>query len=198
MKNTNREKLWKISFFSLLTFMIIGFILVFIFFIRLFPPIEENQLLPPLDEREGTNVIFTISTNKEKLNQFIQQKLHKNQASNYDVQLTNSHLLFNSSLSIMGRNVSLEMALIPEVAPNGDLVLHADTFHIGFFELPVEKVLQLIHYSVTLPEWVELYPNERLAHLQMSEVAKQLEGFQFSFVEFDLPANNIELTMSIQ
>ncbi|WP_179295541.1 YpmS family protein [Bacillus sp. FJAT-45350] len=183
---------WKLAFFSLVAFLFIVILLSLSLLTRIFPAIEDKPFHVEHGSLEEGH--FTITTTRENLNRVIASKVNE---SPYSVQLTESSVLFQSNISVLGRSIPIEMRLLPEVVEGGNIVLKVDSLSVAVFQLPSDQILQLIDNHGTLPEWVQIYPVEQLVYVDMGEVGKA-QGLAFQFIEFDLQTDQFELEMSIR
>ncbi|UOE95490.1 YpmS family protein [Alkalihalobacillus sp. LMS39] len=187
---------WKFAFFTLLGMVILLFIIAIIAFNRLFPSIEETEW--SISQNEG-NAVFTIQTTRDDLNQFLATMIEQMPEENvpYEVTIEEQHIQFNSSLSLLGNNVPMEVYLQPEVHDNGDLILQVNSFSLGIFQIPSQQILQLAKNYVELPEWVHIHPSDNRVHLNVNEMDNPY-GAVIAFTKFDLLQDEIELEVRIK
>lgn len=188
---------WKIAFFSLLTLILIAFLIFMIFFLRYFPEVSQDHYLQ--QQPSAKEATFSIQSDKMRLNSFIASQIAANPTEiPYMVELTNEHVQFRSSFTILGRNVPVTINFQPIVAEDGDLLLEVETFSVGILYLPVDRVLQLIYEWIELPEWVEMYPSDHLVEVKVTELTVEgNESMRFRFITFDLKEDHIELDMIV-
>ncbi len=189
---------WKVAFFSLLTCLLVGFIIVAVLFQRYLPEVEENHFTQ--QESYANEATFFIQTNKSRLNSLISSQITTNQTEiPYIVELTEEHVQLRSSFPVLGQEVPITINFQPVVASNGDLLLEVETFFVGLLRLPIDRVLQLIYEWMDLPEWVEIYPTERLVEVKMTELRiDDHKSISFRFITFDLENDRIELEMTVE
>ncbi|MCM3762625.1 YpmS family protein [Alkalihalobacillus oceani] len=186
---------WKVAFFTLLGILVCLGVACLIIILRLFPAADENYFVPK--ERGAEEASFLIQTDRSRLNTYLAKYLQEQESEvSYLIELTDEEVHFRSSLPVMGQNVAVEMDFFPVVAENGDLLLEVRSVAVGLLQLPVERVLQLIDAWVERPEWVNIYPGERLVEVGITELeVGENEVFSFRMVTFDLPNDRIELEM---
>ncbi|MCM3712635.1 YpmS family protein [Alkalihalobacillus oceani] len=186
---------WKIAFFTLLGLLICLGLACMIMIVRFFPDAEEDYFVPK--ERGAEEASFVIQTDRSRLNTYLEKYLQEQESEmSYLIELTDEVVQFRSSLPIMGQNVPIEMNFFPAVAENGDLLLEVRSVAVGLLQLPVERVLQLVDAWVERPDWVNIYPGERLVEVGITELeVGENEVFSFRMVTFDLPNDRIELEM---
>ncbi|MET3505866.1 YpmS family protein [Halalkalibacter oceani] len=186
---------WKIAFFTLLGLLICLGLACMIMIVRFFPDAEEDYFVPK--ERGAEEASFVIQTDRSRLNTYLAKYLQEQESEmSYLIELTDEVVQFRSSLPIMGQNVPIEMNFFPAVAENGDLLLEVRSVAVGLLQLPVERVLQLVDAWVERPDWVNIYPGERLVEVGITELeVGENEVFSFRMVTFDLPNDRIELEM---
>ncbi|MDE5414971.1 YpmS family protein [Alkalihalobacterium chitinilyticum] len=188
---------WKISFFILAGINIIFLLTVFIIILTLFPAVDKKEYLTIPDGTPEAN--FTIHTTRDEINQLIQLKLleQPNHLVTYDVYLSEEQIEFKTMIPILSRDIGVQVDMVPEVAPNGDLLLNISTISMGDFQIPRHLVLQMLMDYISFPSYVNIYPNDQLVHLNMSEITEE-ENISFSFSKFDLLNNEIELLLKVQ
>jgi uncharacterized protein YpmS len=168
-ENPKNRSLFKWAFFTLAAINVILLILAFVFVMRLVGPIEDNHFVEtaPID-REAT---FTIETTKSKLNGLIANQIEEQDAGvPYVVELGDEFIQFRSEFNLLGQRVPLQMDFKPEVSKNGDVLLLAESVSVGILQLPQDRAMQLIRDYAELPEWVEIHPTDRLAHIKVTEI----------------------------
>ncbi|MBU8905451.1 YpmS family protein [Desertibacillus haloalkaliphilus] len=187
------SKWWKYACLTLLSLIVMFVVGVFIIFNQLFPEVEQTSPIHFIDQ--DSEVAFTVSTNREQINQWIKSELASNEQETLDfyVEITENQILFETYLTILWRTTKAEVTFVPEVAPNGDLLLQQQSVQVGNLPLPGEQVLQMIDRHVELPKLVTVYPDQRLVRLAVSEL--EFGGFTFGVRQFDLENNIIEFMM---
>ncbi|MEB1807989.1 MAG: YpmS family protein [Bacillaceae bacterium] len=188
---------WKVSFFILAGINIIFLLTVFIIILTLFPAVDKKEYLTIPDGTPEAN--FTIQTTRDEINQLIQLKLleQPNHLVTYDVYLSEEQIEFKTMIPILSRDIGVQVDMVPEVAPNGDLLLNISTISMGYFQIPQHLVLQMLMDYISFPPYVNIYPNDQLVHLNMSEITEE-ENISFYFSKFDLLHNEIELLLKVQ
>ncbi|WP_209122787.1 YpmS family protein [Alkalihalobacillus sp. BA299] len=188
---------WKVSFLVLASFNVILFFSVGILFLMLLSSIDQDEGQMIDETKPEAN--FTIKTTRDELNQLIALKLKEQpkQVVTYHVFLTNEQIELRTAIPILSRNIEVQVNMIPEVAPNGDLLLHISTLSMGQLQLPQQIVLQMLTDFLSFPPYVNLNPTEQTVHIVMSEIT-EVENIFFYFEKFDLPNNEIELLMKIE
>ncbi|MFA9459107.1 YpmS family protein [Halalkalibacter sp. AB-rgal2] len=190
---TIQEKKWKTAFFILLSIKGILFILFVILILRLFPTAEgelfESQ---PIHTDES---LFTIETDKQRFNQFIGQLLAETESEvPYVIEFGESNLQLRTRFDVMGQEIPLVVYFNPEVEPNGDLLLMVDSFELGLFSLPVDRMLMLLNGTLELEHWIIIYPTEELVDLKVSELPlDENERMSLRFKTLDMEKDHIIL-----
>lgn len=188
---------WKISFLVLASINIIFLLTVLIIILTLFPAVDKKEYLTIPDVTPEAN--FTIHTTRDELNQLISLKLleQPNYLVTYDVYLSEEQIEFKTMIPIMSREIGIQVDMVPEVAPNGDLLLNISTISMGHFQIPRHLVMQTLMDYISFPPYVKIFPNKQLVHLNMSEITEE-ENISFYFNKFDLSHNEIELLLKVQ
>ncbi|OLO36436.1 hypothetical protein BTR23_15325 [Alkalihalophilus pseudofirmus] len=187
---------WKVSFFVLASINGIIIITALISLFTLFQPRDNEESLLIDDFKPEAH--FTIKTTRDELNQLLALKLNENpnQVVNYGVVLTDEQIEFETTIPVLSTNMGVQVTMVPEVAPNGDLLLHISTISMGQFQLPQHIVLQLLNDYLSFPPYVNVYSAEQIVHVIMSEIIED-ENLSFYFERFDLLNNEIELRMKV-
>ncbi|MFV8826909.1 DUF2140 family protein [Alkalihalobacterium sp. APHAB7] len=188
---------WKVSFLVLASINIILLLTVLIIILTLFPAVDKKEYLRIPDVTPEAN--FTIHTTRDELNQLISLKLleQPNHLVTYDVYLSEEQIEFKTMIPIMSREIGIQVDMVPEVAPNGDLLLNISTISMGHFQIPRHLVMQTLMDYISFPPYIKIFPNEQLVHLNMSEITEE-ENISFYFNKFDLSHNEIELLLKVQ
>ncbi|MCL7747002.1 YpmS family protein [Halalkalibacter alkaliphilus] len=189
------EQVWKVAFLSLLGFVMVTAIVVFMLFQRYFPEVEEQHFLPK--QPTGEEATFHIQTDKTRLNSLIASKIAEHPADiRYIVELMDDHVQFRSAFRMLGQEVPVTINFYPSVTPNGDLLLEVRNFSVGILNLPVDQVMQLLTNWLELADWIVTYPSEKLVEVKITEIQiDENESIVFRFLTFDLTRDNIELEM---
>lgn len=195
MERAKNKFPFKLAFLTLLAINIIVLIIAFVFVMRFTGPIDEDHLSQsaPVDSEAA----FTIETSKSKLNGLIAREIEKQDAGvPYVVELGDELIEFRSEFSILGQRVPLEMHFEPQVRENGDVLLLADHISVGILQLPQDRAMQLIKEYVDLPEWVDIYPADRLAHIKVTEIDVDPK-IDFRAKAINLPEDEITFEMIV-
>ncbi|WP_100371921.1 YpmS family protein [Bacillus sp. FJAT-45037] len=167
-----QKKRWfpfKGAFLVLLGVNIVAIIAVVVMVSRLTVPIDQEyfESSAPVD-REAA---FTIETSKSKLNGLIAKEIEKeDQGVPYVVEIGDELIEFRSAFELFGQQIPVQMSFDPEVTDNGDIVLHAEQIFVSVFEMPADRAMQIIKDFTDMPEWVEIYPADQLAHIKVTEI----------------------------
>ncbi|WAA11065.1 YpmS family protein [Fervidibacillus albus] len=173
---------WKVAFFLLLA---VNLFIVGTLFVLLFIPKDDTPY--SLQDEEGAGEpVFDLHTTKAELNGFINDYLKKklgDSAVEYTVLLTDQVELIGE-LPVFDQKVQMKLTFVPEALANGDILLTQKSISIGRLNLPVTYVMNVMKKSYQFPEWVEMYPNERVIYIHLTEIGME---------DIRLMANTIDL-----
>lgn len=161
MKNT-----WKIAFFALAGVLVIGVIVIASLLFSGGKEFNKDTQAKPLPTGEK---LFTIHTGKEQAAFLMNKEIEDQKNLDLKVRMRDD-IKLNGQVDVFGRKIVYQMSLDPEVLPNGDLALHEKNVRVGNLNLPGEQVLSLVSNSVTLPKWVNIYPEDRIIHMQLTKM----------------------------
>lgn len=163
---------WKIAFFAVIAFVLAGSAFIFA---RI---TEERELIqneiPPLVEREGQPVL-NIRSNKEQINSLIDfylDEFQKDSEITYDFILQNEALL-TGEFKILGFPVTFYLYFDPFVMDDGNIQLRAKSLSIGTLGVPIKEVMKMIQRNASLPEWIEIEPDEERVFIRLDQFRMQ-------------------------
>lgn len=163
---------WKIAFFAVISFILAGSAFIFA---RI---TEERELIqneiPPLVEREGQPVL-NIRSNKEQINSLIDfylDEYQKDSEITYDFILQNEALL-TGEFKILGFPVTFYLYFDPFVMDDGNIQLRAKSLSIGTLGVPIKEVMKMIQRNASLPEWIEIEPDEERVFIRLDQFRMQ-------------------------
>lgn len=189
------NKKWKLLFFLLLgvNLFIIGLLLFFVF-----TPAKEDVLPRKTKESKEELVPFAVGSNKSDLTRVINYYIEEetdDSAIDYEVLLTDDVEL-NGVIEVFTQEIELKMTFETEALENGNLLLKQKTMSIGSLPLPVEYVLKFVKDQYALPDWVEIYPEEKNIYVALMDMETK-NGIQVGVNRFDLKNDNISFTLLI-
>ncbi|RSL30607.1 DUF2140 family protein [Salibacterium salarium] len=185
-------KIWKWLFLSLLTINL-GVILWLVLVFRV-PP--TDPISPSNNQSEEADVEFSIESDKENLNQLIEQyidQLPQNQNVSYSVDLNNTVEL-TGSVQAFSQQIPATVKFVPEVQENGDLILKQDSIRLGLLELPNSQVLKYIKNNYEMPEWIEVNPSRENIYVAITDISTN-NNIRVRAEQFDL--ENDEISFSV-
>ncbi|WP_185819842.1 YpmS family protein [Salibacterium salarium] len=185
-------KLWKWLFLSLLTINL-GIILWLVLVFRV-PP--ADPISPPNNQSEESDVEFSIESDKDNLNQLIEQyinQLPQNQIVSYSVDLNNTVEL-TGSVQAFNQHIPATVKFVPEVQENGDLILKQDSIRLGLLQLPNSQVLKYIKNNYEMPEWIEVNPSRENIYVAITDIS-MTNNIQVRAQQFDLQNDNISFSV---
>ncbi|MBU9720725.1 MULTISPECIES: YpmS family protein [Bacillaceae] len=147
-------------------------------------PSSENQSI-------GGGAEFMVTTTKDQINKLITNELEK-EGEQFQVYIDN-YVHFEMDLNIFGFQVPLQMQFEPNVMSKGNVKLIKHSFTIGNFNLPSEKIFQVIATAADLPDWVIVYPEESAIYLDLFDGIS--EDFHILMEQFDLEEDVVKLTI---
>ncbi|MDQ0297753.1 uncharacterized protein YpmS [Salibacterium salarium] len=185
-------KIWKWLFLSLLTINL-GVILWLVLVFRV-PP--TDPISPSNNQSEEADVEFSIESDKENLNQLIEQyinQLPQNQNVSYSVDLNNTVEL-TGAVQAFSQQIPATVKFVPEVQENGDLILKQDSIRLGLLELPNSQVLKYIKNNYEMPEWIEVNPSRENIYVAITDISTN-NNIRVRAEQFDL--ENDEISFSV-
>jgi uncharacterized protein YpmS len=185
-------KRWKIAFYTVLAVFLV-FILVLIgLFYYFFPPAGESQLTIDHGQKFGEQM-FTASTTKEQVERLINEQLQSyDQQTNLKLVVAlEDNIALNGTIKIFESDIAFEMKFKPVAQKNGDLVLIEDSFRLGRVPLPEDKVLEFIKKGTSLPDWVQVLPDQEKIYVALTEIELE-DQFYLKAKEINLKENIIE------
>ncbi|SFQ04330.1 YpmS family protein [Salibacterium halotolerans] len=192
MNRTNRRKaVWKWLFLSLFTINL-GVVL-WLFLVLNAPP--SDPVSRSNSDVEEKDVAFTIQSDKENLNQLIEEyinRLPQNENVSYSVDLNNVVEL-SGSVKAFNQQIPATVTLIPEVQTNGDLILKQDSIKLGRLQLPNRQVLQYIKQNYEMPEWIRVHPSRENIYVAVTQISHS--SIQVRAEQFDLQNNEISFSV---
>ncbi|MCM2676675.1 YpmS family protein [Alkalicoccobacillus plakortidis] len=186
---------WKFAFFLLAAVVFILIIVLFIMVRTFFPEAEESHYTPNLPANEEG--LLTISSTREQMNQLIAEASSQlEEETPYTVELLSDFVEFRSTFSILGQSVPISVEFEPEVANSGDLLLTAESFSFGIFNIPSDQAMQLLKNNTELPDWIVIHPSESMIEVQVTN-AQFDDRYSFRVQAFDLANDEIEVEMFV-
>ncbi|MBM0064116.1 YpmS family protein [Alkalicoccobacillus gibsonii] len=186
---------WKVAFVVLAVIVVIAVITLFISLRSILPEAEEV----PYTESERTNEqgLVEIRSTKAQLNELILEATSEFQEETpYTVELLSDTVKFQSTFRLLGQSIPVTINFDPEVAANGDLLLHADSLSFGFLTIPSEQAMQLMKSHTELPDWIVVHPSDSLIEVQLTN-AHFDDLYSFRVIDFDLARDEIQVEMFI-
>ena len=179
---------WKVSFLILLA---INIVVISIVFLLVFLPKDHRFKFNDNESDERQRIGFSIESNKDDLNQLIRYYLEKESKRplNYEVALTD-RVELRGEMKVFEREIPLTMSFIPDVQPNGDVLLTQDSMSIGRLQVPVSMVLKYVADNYSLPEWVYINPSESTIYVALNDL-HLMSDTKVKFVDLDLENDNI-------
>jgi uncharacterized protein YpmS len=180
-------KKWKWLFFSLLGVNIV--VLLYLVF-NIFQPMKNSFMSNHFKEHEY--VELSIHTNKEHLNQLVNQYIKKELGKKklqYEI-IFDDDVRLVGKIPVFDREVGVVMSFSPKVQPNGDLLLKQKSISLGNVQLPVSFVLNLINEHYSIPRWVTIQPKEETIYVNLQQM-KLKNGWKLKVKNFNLEKNQI-------
>jgi uncharacterized protein YpmS len=180
-------KKWKWLFFSLLGVNIV--VLLYLVF-NIFQPMKDSFMSNHFKEHEY--VELSIHTNKEHLNQLVNQYIKKELGKKklqYEI-IFDDDVRLVGKIPVFDREVGVVMSFSPKVQPNGDLLLKQKSISLGNVQLPVSFVLNLINEHYSIPRWVTIQPKEETIYVNLQQM-KLKNGWKLKVKNFNLEKNQI-------
>lgn len=178
---------WKIAFFALLFFILLIVAIPFYFFFSNSQSFDESQLN---NELRGTDKLFSIHMDKREL-EYLMNKEIRSKKDNLDlyVQLNND-IQITGKIHVFDRAIPFQLFFVPKSLENGDLTLKEKGMSVSGLSLPGEQILGLLAETPGIPDWVTIYPKNRLIHLATTKIDLQ-KKYKIKVNQFNLPENRL-------
>lgn len=184
------KKPWKIAFFTLLMINVATIGSLFFFLMQ-----PSERPIPKPQTAEGAT--FLVHATKEDINSFIthyiQQKTKKETLS-YRVWV-DDRVYIASEIEMFGRKIPITMSFLPNVV-NGDVELRDPNLSLGELHIPARYALNYLQKHASLPDEVVIDPNDNRIYVAVTHMRLK-NGYRLSVQSFDLPHDNIMLTLTI-
>lgn len=170
--------------------------IIFAILLLVFWPVSKTNL--PKGKYFVPDAEFTISSNKNNLNQLINSYLATlpgNEDLSYYVTLEED-VQIHGTLEAFNTKVPLNMQLKPIVQKNGDIVLDLDSISIGRLFLPNNKVLKYLKDKYPLPEWVVVDPDTEKIYVAVTNIEPR-SNFKVSVKEFDVKNDHLSFRITV-
>ncbi|SDO30139.1 YpmS family protein [Alkalicoccus daliensis] len=185
--------MWKAAFFILLALVIISIAGLWIWVDQNLTVEEtESFTAPEIENVEGPS--FLVSATREDANAWLQRELEEEEDADDFILTIDDAVYFETSLTVFGMNIPLEVDFQPEVSEDGNIWLREDGFRLGALELPAAQIFHLIGDNIDLPEWISVAPNESSLYLNLREL--ETEEFVIEAQSVDLENNDIEFRIT--
>ncbi|MDP4171686.1 MAG: YpmS family protein [Bacillota bacterium] len=185
---------WRASFILLAGFNLAILLLLAVYLFYPSKSSEEEQKSLPKNEY----VTFDVKSNKEDINQLINQYLKKEASKSpikYEIKLADEVELYGI-LPFFNRHLNLKLTFEPKALANGDLLLTQKTISLGQLYLPVPYVLKFIADNYTLPRGVEIRPIDRQIYISMQQL-KLKSDTKVKISTFNLKSNNVSFKLLV-
>lgn len=186
---------WKKAFFSL--FIVNLLILIGIIAMIFLPTGEKSKIEQNLSSKNSESSLL-IEAKKDDLNKLINQFIEKENTDgtiDYKVLLTDQVELYGT-LPIFDQDVEMKLTFDPKALDNGDIILTQNTASIGKVQLPTRYILNFIKKQYHFPKWVEIFPNEKMIYIHLTEVPLK-DQFHLQANNFDLKDDDISFSLIV-
>lgn len=152
----------------------------------------------PSEVNENDYIPISVQADKAAINDLIKRYFKQKGFTgpiSYSVVLNDEVELFGS-LEIFDQELDYKMLFHTKVLKNGDLWLMEKSLEIGGLEIPSSYVLKFVEKHYTLPEWVTIYPEDRVVYVSLTKLELN-NGTRLKMTEFDLEHDDIELNLLV-
>lgn len=186
--NSKNNSFWKWAFFSLMALIVVtGFVIWFLLQSFLTYEDEGETATPGYENASGAE--FVITTTKEDINQWIAQEIRLEGEDDFTLFLDEA-IYVETGIEIFGFRIPVDMTLSPEVTDDGNLFVREEQFRLARFELPSERVFQLIDATADLPDWIDVLPGERSFFIDLRRASSD-EDVDLRVLAFDLEEEDL-------
>lgn len=186
---------WKTSFIVLLSVNISVFLILLAMVIIPKSTHDEKEIAVNGSHRA---VHFPVQTNKKDLTEVVNYYLASEGLTgdaHYEIELAES-VAIHGKLPVFNQYISMELSFDPEVLANGDMTLTQTEMKVGGLSLPVSLVLKLANNYFSLPESVEIIPDEKVIYIALSEATFK-NDLRIQMNEFNLLADEIGFSLIV-
>lgn len=186
---------WKKAFLSLV---IINMLTVLVFVGLMFLPINQPKDMKKGISKNNESPSLFVAAKKKDLNVLINEFIEKENANgpiDYKVWLEEEVELYGT-LPVFNNEVEMKLTFQPKALKNGDIVLAQNTISIGKLELPTRYVMNFIKKNYLFPKWVEIFPNERLIYIHLTDIELKNQ-LSIHAETFDLKNDDISFSLII-
>lgn len=161
------------------------------------PTGEKSKIEQNLSSKNSESSLL-IEAKKDDLNKLINQFIEKENTDgpiDYKVLLTDQVELYGT-LPIFDQDVEMKLTFDPKALDNGDIILTQNTASIGKVQLPTRYILNFIKKQYHFPKWVEIFPNEKMIYIHLTEVPLK-DQFHLQANNFDLKDDDISFSLIV-
>lgn len=167
-KTNGKRNKWKWLFLTLLA---LNVALVLVVFQRISSPREDLTSLVASNETEVK--MGSFSTNREQLNETINQYLKDYQAKGlqYQLYLTQQEVVFEGEYDLLGFTIPLYIYFQPSKLEDGSILLTISEISAGRLSFPKAEVLAYLQKNYKLPDFVKVDAKEARVQIQLPNIA---------------------------
>jgi len=188
-----RSHQWK-RLFLILLLLDIAVLAMILFLAVLYP---QTETIDKDDGVKRSGAMFTVSTDKKQLTQYVNGYLRKLSSENSKIDyavVLNDDVELHGELTVLGKKLTFQMNFQAEVQPDGDLLLRQKSIRLGGLRLPVKTVLEVMKSNYAFPDGVTIMPKEQQIYVALTRL-KTKSGMTFEAIDFDLKNDKIKLNI---
>lgn len=188
MKHMNKRNKWFIAFWTLVSFLVLIFVAVFVL-IYTTPNKIEKGYTTSLNPNQK---LMTIKMTKKELNNmaaYYLKKVIKTDDVTLKVDEDDNNIVLYKKQEVFGKDVMLGVILKPKITKTGNLELYAEKMAAGTMPLPTSAVLAMLNKTDKLPESIQIIPQKKLIYIDMNDL--KANGMSFQVEQLDLKNDKI-------
>lgn len=190
-----QKNTWKRLFYSLL---IGNLVVILVIAGMIFWPVKSEKVVDERPFLEHDSSEFVVRTTKNNLNELVNaylDKLLQGTKHQYSISLDDDvHLL--GELPMFSTTVPLSIHLEPFVQEDGNVILKQKSISLGKLKLPNKKIMEYIKRYLTMPEWVQVDPENEEIFVAITEMQIK-SNFKVSVEHFDLNTNHLAFKINV-
>ncbi|MTD29764.1 YpmS family protein [Planomicrobium sp. YIM 101495] len=189
-------KFWKFAFFALLALNLLAVIGVAILALT---PAKDHSLESLVSSEEGEGNSVVVQTTKADFegiaNTYIEQEM-ADQPIPLQLSLDDDVSL-STEIQVFSLSLPIQLRFEPYVQEDGNLLLVQESVGVGLLDIPPADALKLLRDSVSLPDFMEVRPEDETVLLKLSEIPIG-SGIVVRAESFDLENDDIRLRVSFR
>ncbi|WP_051188970.1 YpmS family protein [Ligilactobacillus ceti] len=145
----------------------------------------------------GKQAYVHVDLTKEDLNDLINQYLDKKKTGQLKYRvLIDKSIILQGATTFFGQKVAFTVDAQPEVAPDGNLILHTKKMAVGSLGLPQKYILNYVKNNYDLKKRVQIKPDQKEIILNLNQIAAE-KNLSVKCEKFDLKTNQFKFKVGL-